>query len=68
MRYLESRYEAERDDLLYREYITDSFKVIGRLDRRFMEILADTKRTEPPANPDEIVIRIKANLRKVRES
>lgn len=40
MRYAVARFNQDRDALVYRIYITDAMKTIGRLDKRFADIIS----------------------------
>ena len=39
MRYVESCYKKQRQELAYRIYVTDAFKLIGKLNLRFIDII-----------------------------
>lgn len=60
MRYAIARFKTEQRNLAYRIYITDSLKAIGRLDRRYIDSIADDfKETlEPSESAEDIISRI----------
>lgn len=60
MRYAIARFKSEQRNLVYRVYVTDSLKAIGRLDRRFFDSIADDFREtlEPSESAEDIISRI----------
>lgn len=60
MRYAVARFKTEQRDLAYRIYVTDSLRIIGRLDRRYFDSIADDFREtlEPSESAEDIISRI----------
>jgi hypothetical protein len=60
MRYAVARFKTEQRDLAYRIYVTDSLRVIGRLDRRYFDSIADDFREtlKPSESAEDIISRI----------
>lgn len=67
MRYAVARFKTEQRDLAYRIYITDSLRVIGRLDRRYFDSIADDfKETiKPSESAEDIISRIQNGVNKL---
>ena len=53
-------------ELKYRLYVSDSLKVIGRLNIRYADVIAKKKDTDN-RTADEIISSIKTKLRKLSE-
>lgn len=64
MRYVAARYEQEQRDRAYRFYVTDALKAIGRLNKRYADMIAE-KRSVPNADPEKIKARIKSKLERL---
>lgn len=64
MRYAVARFKTEQRDLAYRIYVTDSLKVIGRLDRRFLDSISDDfrKTLKPSESAEDIISRIQNGI------
>lgn len=67
MRYAVARFKTEQRDLAYRIYVTDSLKVIGRLDRRYVDSIADDfrKTLKPSESAESIISRIQNGVNKL---
>lgn len=64
MRYAVARFKTEQMELAYRIYVTDSLKVIGRLDRRYFDSIADDFREtlKPSESSEDIISRIQNGI------
>lgn len=60
MRYAVTRFKTEQRNIAYRIYITDSLKAIGRLDRRYIDSIADDfrKTLKPSESAEDIISRL----------
>lgn len=63
---MQSRYEMDKRDRMYRLYITDALKAIGQLDRRYYDLIHE--KDMETRTPEEIIDHVKSGLRKLSES
>lgn len=59
-----ARFTTEQREIAYRIYVTDSLKSIGRLNKRYFDLISDdfVQVHEPTETADEIVNRIKNGI------
>jgi hypothetical protein len=69
-----ARFKTEQRELSYRIYITDGLQVIGRLNRRFADSIAEDlkpdaekRKKEPKETAEQIINRIKKGLAAISE-
>lgn len=62
---MQSRYEIDKRDRMYRLYITDALQAIGQLNRRYYDLIHDG--VEETRTPEEIIDHVKSGLRKLSE-
>lgn len=60
MRYAEARFNQSVRDKVYRIYITDALKILGRLNVRYIDYVQPN--TKPEETPEEIIGRIRGKL------
>ena len=58
---MQTRYDADKRDRMYRFYVTDALKAIGQLDRRYYDLIQDG--VEETRTPEEIIDHVKSGLR-----
>lgn len=61
MRYVKARYAQYQRDEVYRIYVTDSLKIIGKLNERY----ADVFKPVDPRTADEVIEGVRSKLRKI---
>jgi len=61
---MQSRFELDKRDRMYRLYITDALKAIGQLDRRYYDLIYEVEETR---TSEEIIDHVKSGLRKLSE-
>lgn len=70
MRYVESKMVEYNHDLTYRIYITDTYKAVFRLNKRFYELI-NNQLVNNIENPEEeankTISRIKGKLKKLQK-
>lgn len=61
MRYASARWRLYQREEVYRIYVTDSLKVLGNLNMRYI----DNFKPEETRTPDEIIEHLKSGLEKI---